>query len=171
MRVLVALSCVLALGACAQTAQVTQPSQMALASPSSSPAAATAATEPAQPVAQNLPPIYEPLVDMYRVNQAKYAQDLAACREEAAPQERAARAAAEREAAGTAVQTFGIIASVLPVGTWQAQRVVDAASGTAQVVGATAAAEGAATGANAAADYALVVNACLEHRGYRLLRA
>jgi hypothetical protein len=125
--------------------------------------------EPAQPAVQAGPAIYEPLVDMNRVNRAKYARDLAACRGEAAPQEQAARAAAERQANGTAIQTMGIVASVLPVRGLRAQTFVDAASSTAQNVGAATAEEGAISAANAAADYALVMNNCLEHRGYRLL--
>jgi hypothetical protein len=170
MKVLVALSCALALGACTQTARVAAP-DTALAS------AAPAAPEPApvvetaQPAAATLPPIYEPLVDMHRVNPARYERDLAACREQAAPQERAARAAAERERTGAAIATMGAIASFIPVQNWRQAQALDAATGTAQIIGANVATEGAITSANATADYALVVNTCLQHRGYRLLRA
>jgi hypothetical protein len=173
MKYVALLALVFACAGCMQTAN-NGSSQMALASASSTPAdvepAPADAAVQAQPVAENLPPIYEPLVDMHRVNKTKYARDLATCREEAAPQERAARAAAEREATGTAMNAIGTVASFLPGNTWQAQRAINAASGTAQVVGASVATEGAVTGANATADYALVVNTCLQHRGYRLLR-
>jgi hypothetical protein len=175
MRSLGVLAFALAVGACNQTAQVAAP-QTALASASSAPVEPAAPVEaaPAQPepaVAASLPPIYEPLVDMHRVNRGRYERDLAACREQAAPQERAARAATERQAAGTAVATMGAIASFIPVQTFGAARALDAATGAAQGVGASAATEGAVTAANATADYALVVNTCLQHRGYRLLRA
>ena len=164
-----ALSCALLLGACTQTVQLGSPGN-AMAS-ASAPVTEPVATAGEPAVAESLPPIYEPLVDMHRVNRARYERDLAACREQAAPQERAARAAREREAAGTAVAAMGAIASFIPVQTWRQAQVLDAATGTAQIIGASAATEGATTGANATADYALVVNACLEHRGYRLLRA
>jgi hypothetical protein len=172
MRVLVAFGCALAalsVGACTQTVQTAAP-EMALAS-ASAPAVEPAAEAQPEAVAEALPPIYEPLVDMHRVNRTRYDRDLAACREQAAPQERAARAAQQREAAGTAIAAMGTIASFIPVQTWKQARVLDATTGAAQALGVNAAAEGAVTGANATADYALVVNTCLQHRGYRLLRA
>ena len=51
-----------------------------------SPVASTAPAAPAAATAEALPPIYEPLIDMHRVNPTKYARDLAECRQQAAPQ-------------------------------------------------------------------------------------
>jgi hypothetical protein len=146
---------------------------MTLASASTTPVAAEPAAVETTDVAaaESLPPIYEPLIDMHRVDRTKYNRDLASCREQAAPQEKAARAAAQQQANGVALQTMGTMASFLPVVGWQAQRAVNVASNTAIDVGNAASANGAVTGANATADYALVVNTCLTHRGYRLLRA
>jgi hypothetical protein len=171
------LACALAMGACTQTAQVAPPEAALAPAPAPAAAPVAAVAEPVTPVSAELtvaeaqPPIYEPLVDMYKVNKVKYAQDLAACRAEAAPQERVARAAAQQQANGVALQAMSSLVSFVPVGGWQARRAVDAATSTAMDVGGATAAQGAAVGANATADYALVVNNCLQHRGYRLLRA
>ncbi|MBR1126343.1 hypothetical protein JQ628_32825 [Bradyrhizobium lablabi] len=144
----------LVLAACNQTSET--------ASSGSSPMQ-TASTE-------QLPPIYEPLVDMHRVKPAKYQKDLAECRAQAAPQEAAARAARQQQAAGTGLSLAGTAASFLPVSTFNQARALDAATGTAQAVGGNTAANGAAAADAATADYALVVNTCLQHKKYRLLR-
>jgi hypothetical protein len=116
------------------------------------------------------PPIYEPLVDMHRVDQNKYRRDLADCRQQAAPQEAVARQAKQQAAVGSTVYAAGVIASFIPVSTFNQARTLDAASGAAQTIGGTTANSGAITAEQATADYALVVNTCLMHRHYRLLR-
>jgi hypothetical protein len=145
------------------------PDPAALIGPSASPVAAESA--PAAP-AQDLPPIYEPLVDMNKVSEKKYASDLEACRKLAAPQEAVARAAAEREQTGAAVQTMGVLAGYIPIvgASVQTAAALGNASAAAQTVGANAGAGAAMTKAQAISDYALVVNTCLHHRGYILLR-
>ncbi|HEY0852990.1 MAG TPA: hypothetical protein VGD96_23960 [Bradyrhizobium sp.] len=145
----------LVLAACDQTTQTS----------STLPASSTATASDEQ-----LPPIYEPLVDMHRVNPDKYRRDLAECRQQAAPQEAAARAAREQQAAGTGLSIAGAVAGYIPVSTFQQARAVGAASDTAQIVGGNTAATGAAKADAATADYALVVNTCLQHKKYRLLR-
>jgi hypothetical protein len=119
---------------------------------------------------EQLPPIYEPLVDMHRVNPEKYRADLAECRQQAAPQEAVARQARQQQAAGAGLAVAGAIASFIPVSTFDQARNLGAATGAAQVVGGTTAASGAATADAATADYALIVNTCLMHKRYRLLR-
>jgi len=140
--------------ACNQTSQTASTAQSPVQ---------TASTEP-------LPPIYEPLVDMHRVKPEKYQKDLAECRTQAAPQEAAARAARQQQAAGTGLSVAGAVASFIPVSTFRQAQAVGAASTVAQDVGGATAASGAATADAATADYALVVNTCLQHRKYRLLR-
>jgi predicted small secreted protein len=132
---------------------------------SAAPATATASAD-----AQALPPIYEPLVDMHRVNPAKYNRDLAECRQQAAPQEAAARAARQQQAAGTAVAVGAAVASFIPVSGFRQARSLYHATSAAQDVGAASAEAGAITADQATADYALVVNTCLSHRKYRILR-
>jgi len=117
-----------------------------------------------------LPPIYEPLIDMHRVNPDKYRRDLAECRAQAAPQEAAARAARQQQAAGTGLAVAGAVASFIPVSTWRQANTLAAATDTAQAVGGATAVDGAVTADAATNDYALVVNACLQHKRYRLLR-
>jgi len=130
-----------------------------------------ASGEGATAVAQNdLPPIYEPLVDMHRVNQDKYRRDLAECRQQAAPQEAAARQAQQQVAAGTALSVAGSVASFIPVSTFQQARNLGAATDAAQSVGGSVAGSGAMKQDQATADYALVINTCLTHKRYRLLR-
>jgi hypothetical protein len=138
-----------------------QTTQTASTLPSSS--TATASNEP-------LPPIYEPLIDMHRVKPDKYQKDLAECRAQAAPQEAAARAARQQQAAGTGLSVAGAVASFIPVSTFRQAQTLDAATSTAQDVGGATAASGAASADAATADYALVVNTCLAHKKYRLLR-
>jgi hypothetical protein len=104
---------------------------------------------------QSLPPIYTPLVDMHRKS----------------PQKRAARDAMAQQQAGQAIAVAGALAGFIPVrGFNQAVNVANA-SNAAQDLGGNIAAGGAARGANATEDYALVVNNCLSRRGYILLRA
>ncbi len=119
---------------------------------------------------EQLPPIYEPLIDMYRVNPEKYRRDLAECRRQAAPQEAAARQARQQQAAGTGLAVAGMIANFIPVQTYSEARNVAAGSGAAQTVGGAVAVNGAVTADAATADYALIVNTCLAHKHYRLLR-
>ena len=119
---------------------------------------------------EQLPPIYEPLIDMHRVNPDKYRRDLAECRQQAAPQEAAARAAKQQQAAGTGLAVAGAVASFIPVSTFRQARALGAATDAAQDVGGATAASGAMTADAATADYALVVNTCLAHKRYRLLR-
>jgi hypothetical protein len=109
---------------------------------------------------------------MNKVSEKKYAGDLAACRKLAAPQEAVARAAAEREQSGAAVQTMGLFAAYIPIAGagFQAAEALGNASAVAQNVGANAGANAAMTKAQATGDYALVVNTCLQHHGYILLR-
>ncbi len=145
----------LLLAACDQTTQTS--SSLAPAS------TATASNE-------QLPPIYEPLIDMHRVKEDKYRRDLAECRQQAAPQEAAARAARQQQAAGTGLAVAGAVASFIPVSTFQQARTLGNATAAAQDVGGATAASGAATADAATADYALVVNTCLTHKRYRVLR-
>lgn len=134
-----------------------------------SPVASTApAAAPA--TAEALPPIYEPLIDMHRVNPTKYARDLAECRQQAAPQEAAARAARQQQAAGTAVAVGAAVASFIPVSGFRQARTLYHATGAAQDVGMATAEAGAIGADQATADYALVVNTCLTHKKYRVLR-
>lgn len=137
-----------------------------------SPAANTGAPGPAvaSADAQALPPIYEPLIDMHRVNPAKYNKDLADCRMQAAPQEAAARSARQQQAAGTAVAVGAAVASFIPVSGFRQARTLYHATSAAQDVGAATAEAGAITADQATADYALVVNTCLSHKKYRVLR-
>jgi len=132
----------------------------------------TASTAPSSSTASNepLPPIYEPLIDMHRVKPDKYRKDLAECRQQAAPQEAAARAARQQQAAGTGLSVAGTVASFIPVSTFRQAQTLDVATSTAQNVGGATAASGAAAADAATADYALVVNTCLAHKKYRLLR-
>jgi hypothetical protein len=153
LRVAVCLLPGLPLAACDQTTQ----SGASVSDASTGPAAAP-------------PPIYEPLIDMHRVDPNKYRRDLAECRQQAAPQEAAARQARTQQAVGTSLLVAGAVASFLPASNYNQARTLDNASGAAQMVGGATAASGAATADQATADYALVVNACLAHRRYRLLR-
>jgi hypothetical protein len=133
--------------------------------------ASTSASSPMQTAStEQLPPIYEPLVDMHRVKPEKYQKDLAECRQQAAPQEAAARVARQQQAAGTGLSIAGAAASFLPVSTFNQARALGAATDTAQAVGGNTAANGAMAADAATADYALVVNTCLQHKKYRLLR-
>ena len=145
----------LLLAACNQTSQT---------------ASSPAATSTAAAGNEQLPPIYEPLIDMDRVNPDKYRRDLAECRQQAAPQEAAARAARQQQAAGTGLAVAGAVASFIPVSTFSQARALGSATAAAQDVGGATAVSGAVTADAATADYALVVNTCLAHKRYRLLR-
>jgi len=107
---------------------------------------------------------------MHRVKPDKYRKDLAECRQQAAPQEAAARAAKQQQAAGTGLAVAGAIASFIPVSTYGQARNLANATDAAQNVGGSVAAGGAMSADAATADYALVVNTCLAHKKYRLLR-
>jgi hypothetical protein len=132
--------------------------------------ASTATASTATASNEQLPPIYEPLIDMHRVSPDKYRRDLAECRQQAAPQEAAARQARQQQAAGTGLAVAGAVASFIPVSTFSQARNLANATDAAQNVGGATAASGAAAGDAATADYALVVNTCLMHKRYRLLR-
>ena len=165
------LSLGLLLAGCNQTTgqgpAVTADASAPVATPVAASAAAPAITSPAA----ELPPIYEPLVDMNRVNPAKYRRDLAECRLQAAPQEAVVRQARQQQTAGTAVQVAGAVASYIPVSGFSQARTLFHATNAAQQVGGATAESAAITADQASADYALVVDACLTHRRYRLLRA
>jgi hypothetical protein len=117
-------------------------------------------------------PIYEPLVDRDArgFKESKYAKDLAFCRNRAAPQERAARAGAQQATGGAALATAGNIARFMPVPGLGAAQGLWAGGSAAEAAGAAAGAEGAAAAGQATQDYILVINACLQRRGYVLLR-
>jgi hypothetical protein len=127
-------------------------------------------TAPTTTANADLPPIYEPLVDMHRVKPEKYRADLAECRQQAAPQEAAARQARQQQGVGTGLAVAGAVASFIPVSTFSQARNLANATDAAQNVGGSVAAGGAMTADAATADYALVVNTCLAHKKYRLLR-
>jgi hypothetical protein len=167
MKIVIAAALGVALSACNQTTQTAEttlppPSTAALAS---SPARALPAEE------DTVAPLYEPLVDTNRVNLAKLKKDLLECRAQAAPQEAAARRAAQQQATGAAIQVAGTLASYIPVPGFRQAHMLAGAANAVQSVGANTAGNAAETGARALEDYVLVVNACMEHRKYRLLRA
>mgnify|MGYP001765719779 CR=1 FL=1 len=149
----------LLLAACNQTTQQ-----------SSLETAAVAAPPPAEEDMQSRPPIYDPLVDLHKKSKEKYAKDHAECRKQAEPQERAARAAMAQQQTGAALQVAGSLVSMIPSNNFRHASNVATTSAVMQDVGAGAEAAGAARGAGATADYALVVDTCLIHRGYKLLR-
>jgi hypothetical protein len=116
--------------------------------------------------------IYEPLVDRDAkgFKETKYAKDLAFCRNRAAPQERAARAGAQQAAGGAALATAGNVARYMPVPGLGAAQGLWAGGSAAEAAGSAAGAEGAAAAGQATQDYRLVIDACLQRRGYLLLR-
>lgn len=129
---------------------------------------------------------YEPLIDQDAkgFKPAKYAKDLAFCRDRASPQEAAAAAGAQRAAegqsqatAGAALAAAGNIARYAPVpglgaagALWNGGGAAEAVGGAVSGGGAAAAAEGAAMAGAAADDYQLVIDSCLKKRGYKMLR-
>ena len=143
---------------------------LAACNTTSGPVATTGQAPTAVAQSQELPPIYEPLVDMHRVNPDKYRRDLAECRQQGAPQEAAARQAQQQVAAGTALSVAGSVASLVPVSSFRQARTLYAATDTAQAVGGSVAEGGAVKQDQAMQDYVLVVNICLMHKRYRLLR-
>ncbi len=158
------------LGACNQTTQTADLALPPQAAPgqSSSHIRAVSADLPGE---AEIAPLYEPLIDMNRVNPVKLRKDLAECRAQAAPQEAVARRAAQQQQTGAAIQAVGAVASFIPVPGFRQAHALAGATNAIQSVGANTAENAADAGARATEDYALVVNACLQHRKYRLLRA
>lgn len=149
----------LLLAACNQTTQQPTTGTAAVTSP------------PAQQEdMQSLPPIYEPLIDMHKKSKEKYTKDHADCRKQAEPQERAARAAMAQQQTGAALQVAGSLVSMIPSNNFRHASNVATTSALMQDVGAGTQAAGEARGVGATADYALVVDTCMAHRGYKLLR-
>ncbi|PZO03102.1 MAG: hypothetical protein DCF30_03775 [Hyphomicrobiales bacterium] len=170
MRLIAGLILGFALGGCNQTSQTSEtalPPQTA-GQPAGSTAqlASASLSEPA-----TIPPLYEPLIDTNRVNLAKLRKDLQECRGQAAPQEAAARRAAQQESTGAAMQAAGAIASFIPVPGFRQAHILAGASNAVQNVGAATSGNAAEVKERAMEDYVLVVNACMENRRYRLLRA
>lgn len=130
---------------------------------SPTPAVATAAPQA---------PIYEPRVDMRRgrVKPAKYEADLAACREQAAPAEQAAREAKQRKEASTAVAVGGAFASFLPIRGRDGGHLIRAAGEEAAVAGAENAAANAEVQDQATMDYIAMMDECLTRKRYRVMR-
>lgn len=130
--------------------------------------------------------IYDPLVDRDAkgFKEKKYAKDLAFCRDRAAPQESGARtgqaqaaAGAQQATAGAALSAAANVARYAPglglgaaTGLFTGTGAADAAGAAIGASGAAQSAQGAAAADAAAQDYVLVVNRCLERRGYVLLR-
>jgi hypothetical protein len=80
---------------------------------------------------------------MHRVKPEKYRADLAECRQQAAPQEAAARQARQQQGAGTGLAVAGAVASFVPVSTFsQARNLANATDAAQNVGGATAASGG-----------------------------
>ena len=117
-----------------------------------------------------LAPIYEPLVDMNRVKETKYRLDIASCRAQAAPQERVARAAAQQAEVGAMISLAGGVLGAVGGPNIQQARALQSTSKALRGLGNSAAGQGAATTDVALSDYILVVNTCLRHKGYVLLR-
>ncbi len=170
MRIIAGLLLSVALGGCNQTRQTAE-----TALPPQTAAQATGSAVQAAPASLSetatVPPLYEPLIDTNRVNLAKLKKDLQDCRGQAAPQEAAARRAAQQESTGATIQAVGAIASFIPVPGFRQAHILAGASNAVQNVGAATSGNAAETKERAMEDYVLVVNACMENRRYRLLRA
>ncbi|BCB21127.1 hypothetical protein [Bosea sp. ANAM02] len=176
MRYVVAALLALTVGACNQTVQSEGPEPVAAAlppapapppeAPRSGPAPAVAALPPENPGAA----VYEPLVDMHRVNPGRYERDLLACRQQAAPQLAAIKRATQQQQTGTAIQVAGTLASFIPVPGFRQAHVLASATNAVQSVGGATAESDAAAAEKATADYVLVVDSCLTHKRYKLLR-
>ena len=82
-----------------------------------------------------------------------------------------ARRAAQTQQTGTAIQVAGTLASFIPVPGFRQAHVLAGASNALQSVGEGTAANAAETQERAMQGYVVVVNSCMEHRKYRLLRA
>ena len=156
MKILLVCAAALTLTACNKTSQTA-----ALSSPS--PPTANVSL-------QELPSIYDPLIDRHGVKESKYERDLAQCRAQAAPQEKVARAAAQQAQTGAALSAVGSVLDVIPANTFKQAQALGATSAVLQTVGDANAVQGTVTAESALADYALVVNTCLRHRNYVLLR-
>lgn len=175
MKFVLAAACGLLVAACNQTAQTSEPVAVSAApaslEPASPPRGAPASAMPSDAQIAAAAPLYEPLVDMHRVNPAKLKKDLLECRAQAAPQEAAARRAAQTQQTGTAIQVAGMMASYIPVPGFRQAHVLASATSAVQSVGADTAAGAAETQARAMEDYVLVVDACMGNRKYKLLKA
>ncbi len=115
-------------------------------------------------------PIYEPRVNMRKVNPAKYERDLAQCREAAAPAEQAAREAQSRASAGTALAVGGAIASVLPIRGRDGGHLVRGLGADVAEAGAESAAVNSDVRDQATMDYIAMVDDCLMRKRYRIIR-
>ncbi|WP_306226610.1 hypothetical protein [Bosea beijingensis] len=179
MRLVVTALLALTLGACNQTAQSEGPEPVAAALPAvpalppqgAGPRLASSATVPALPADDPGASVYEPLVDMHRVNPDRYQRDLIACRQQASPQLAAIKRATQQQQTGTAIAVAGTLASYIPVPGFRQAQVLAGAANAVQSVGGATAESGAAAVERASADYALVVDSCLTHKRYKLLRS
>lgn len=178
MRLVVTALLALTLGACNQTAQSEGPEPVAAALPAApalppaqgaGPRLASSATVAAVPMEDPGASVYEPLVDMHRVNPDRYQRDLTACRQQASPQLAAIKRATQQQT-GTAIAVAGTLASYIPVPGFRQAQVLAGAANAVQSVGGATAESGAAAVEKASSDYALVVDSCLTHKRYKLLR-
>lgn len=179
MRLVVTALLALTLGACNQTVQSEGPEPVAAALPAApalppqgqGPRLASSATVAAVPLEDPGASVYEPLVDMHRVNPDRYRRDLTACRQQAAPQlATIKRATQQQQQTGTAIAVAGTLASYIPVPGFRQAHVLASAANAVQSVGGATAEGGAAAVEKASSDYALVVDSCLTHKRYKLLR-
>ena len=178
MRLVVTALLALTLGACNQTAQSEGPEPVAAALPAApalppqgpAPRLASASTSAALPADDPGASVYEPLVDMHRVNPDRYQRDLTACRQQASPQLAAIKRATQQQQTGTAIAVAGTLASYIPVPGFRQAQVLAGAANAVQSVGGATAESGAAAVEKASADYTLVVDSCLTHKRYKLLR-
>ncbi|SDG70392.1 hypothetical protein [Bosea robiniae] len=178
MRVFVAALLALNVGACNQTVQSEGPEPVAAALPAApalppegqGPQLASSAAGATVPMEDPGTSVYEPLVDMHRVNPDRYQRDLTACRQQAAPQLAAIKRATQQQQTGTAIAVAGTLASYIPVPGFRQAHVLASAANAVQSVGGATAESGAAAVEKASSDYALVVDSCLTHKRYKLLR-
>lgn len=177
MKFVVTALLALTLGACNQTVQSEGPEPVAAALPAApalppqgqGPRLASSATA-AVPIEDPGASVYEPLVDMHRVNPDRYQRDLTACRQQATPQLAAIKRATQQQQTGTAIAVAGTLASYIPVPGFRQAHVLASAASAVQSVGGATAESGAAAVEKASSDYALVVDSCLTHKRYKLLR-
>lgn len=176
MRLVVTALLALTVGACNQTVQSEGPEPVAAALPAApalpppGPRLASGAAAAALPAEDPGASVYEPLVDMHRVNPDRYQRDLVACRQQASPQLAAVKRATQQQQTGTAIQVAGTLASYIPVPGFRQAHVLASAANAVQSVGGATAESGAAAVEKASFDYALVVDSCLTHQRYKLLR-
>jgi outer membrane lipoprotein SlyB len=104
---------------------------------------------------------YEPIVDMKGVNQARYQQDLSEC-----------RSYAEKVSPAGEAATSGVIGAGIGAALGAIVGVFSGSPGTGAALGAgVGGAGGAASGGlHGAAGQKQVINNCLRHRGYAVLR-